>query len=85
MNNAHPIANLARLPVNIIQAPTGVFILVGSVPASLGYERIDGAPMTADDQWACANVGPRIAGCRTRSWPTREAAVAAVEAYKACR
>ena len=78
----NPAAKLANITtVHILQAPTGVWYLAGTYPAELGCVRVDGAPFTAADAKACAQVGPRIAGCRTRTYATREIAVAALREY----
>jgi hypothetical protein len=72
------IAALGNAPLTAIQAPTGRWYLAGTGPAFVMIERRDGAPLTARDAEIAAQCGARIAGCRTRTYDTRELAEAAI-------
>lgn len=66
-NEAHDGSDL-----HVIDYPSGRFGFVGRVPAVLGYARIDGAPLTAQDAADLAHVGPGFLKYRIRgrSWAT---------------
>ena len=67
---------------SVVETPTGRFALVGNVPAELVlYHHVTGRPATPKQIAACRQVGPRIAGLKTRTWDSREAAQAALDAW----
>lgn len=70
LNSAHPV-----------QAPSGRWYIAGSAPAELALEQPDGSAVTPEQARSAAQVGPRMAGVRTRTWTTRDALVAALRAY----
>jgi hypothetical protein len=68
-----------KLPLNVIQFPTGTWGFVGRVPAALAHVMTDGSPVTAEAAKIAASFGPALANVKTRAWETREAAVAAAQ------
>jgi hypothetical protein len=72
-----------RLPSNqIIRYPSGRYGFVGSVDARLAYETLSGEEPTEAQMDAARRVGPRLAGLRSRSWATEEAALGALAALE---
>lgn len=70
------------LPENvIIQNPAGTFSFVGRVAAGLCYTARDGSPVTPAMIATARSFGPRLAGLKVRTWPTREEAEFALAAY----
>lgn len=67
--------------VHAIQYPTGRWGLAGTVPVSAGYARKDGAPLTADDVEMICHTGSSP-HCRTRTYATKEEALAAAGVAK---
>lgn len=63
---------------HLIQYPTGRFGFVGAVPADLAYIGTDGQPLTAELYAKVRDFGPGMFrdAVKTRTWPTREAALA---------
>jgi len=64
----------------LLKNPAGSFSFAGSVPVELSYEMKDGSPVTDEAAQKARDFGPRLAGVKTRTWPTREDALAAAEA-----
>lgn len=81
MTNPSPLALANIDSVHIVKSPTGRYYLAGCFPAALGLEQPDGSDVTPEQAACAAQCGPRIAGVRTRTWPTREAAVEALRAW----
>ena len=70
-----------HLPSNLpTQYSTGRWGFVGRVDARLAYERKDGQPATDEDYKAAQRMGPSIVGMKTRTWATKEEALAAAAA-----
>lgn len=70
------------LGLHIGQNPAKTFSFSGSVPAILAYYRKDGQPLTEEDARKVIQFGAGLY-CNTigsRTWPTREAAIADAEA-----
>jgi hypothetical protein len=63
----------------LIEFSPGCWVFRGRVPAALCYEAKDGTPATQQQMEDARSFGPRLAGVRSRSWTTREDAVAAAE------
>lgn len=66
-----------NIGMNVIQNPTGTWSFVGRVPAHLALVMKDGSPVTAEAAKIASSFGPALAKVRTRSWPTKEEALAA--------
>ena len=78
------ILGIGKLPANcLIKNPAKSFSFVGSVDARLGYKRKDGSEPSDEELRNAAKFGPRLAGLVTRTYPTREAAIAAADAIGA--
>jgi len=74
---------IRQLPDNVLQRyPTGRWGFAGRVRADLCYERKDGRPLTEADIDNGRSFGPRLAGLKRRTWPTREAAELARGGYE---
>lgn len=72
---------ISDLPSNVlVQFPTGLWGFRGSVRVDLAYVRPDGSTPTRDEFYKAAKFGPRLAGLCTRTWDTKEAAMAAISA-----
>ena len=71
-----------KTPPTVIQYPSGNWGFVGDVPAVLAYTDGDGNPPTARQLDIARHCGPGFASLKTRSWPTREAALLALEAWQ---
>jgi hypothetical protein len=78
-NPAIRIANISS--ATPVQAPTGVWYIAGTAPAALMLSQLDGSKVTAAQAKAAASVGPRMAGVKMRTFPTRDAAVEALRAF----
>ena len=70
------------MTIHAIKAPSGHWVLVGSVPARLALVTNDGREATDKDYENAVLVGPRIARMTERGYVTREAAEAAVRGWK---
>lgn len=63
---------------SILRNPAGTFHFVGSgIPGELAYVSADGSPATETQLSNAAKFGPKLAGVKTRTFPTRAAAVIA--------
>jgi len=60
-----------------MKTPTGCWVFAGSVPGHLAYLHESGRPATDEELDTARRFGPRLARVKTRSWATREEAVAA--------
>lgn len=70
---------MSNYQLSLIQFPAGTWGFVGSVPMKLALVTKDGKTPTKK-QFADANqVGAKMAGLKTRSWKTREAALRAAK------
>ena len=70
---------MATYTLNLIQFPAGTWGFVGSVPMKLALVTKDGKTPT-EEQFAAANqVGPKMAGLKTRSWKTKAVALRAAK------
>lgn len=68
-----------KLPENdVIQFPTGRWGFVGRVRADLAYVAKDGTPATEEQLDTAQRFGPRLAGVTTRTFDTREEALAVI-------
>lgn len=66
----------------LFRAPTGNYYLdARTAPAPLAYCREDGSTPSDEDIKKAWHVGPRIAGLRTKTWPTAEAALVECAAH----
>ena len=84
MSEFQAFLNAGRISTcHLNAAPNGRFYFVGRVPVALSYVRIDGAEMTDKDAENCASFGPRVSGCKSLSFATREDALAAAAACDA--
>ncbi len=79
------IAGLGRLPLNnVMQYPTGRWGFVGTVDGRLAAEHTDGTPLTEQEMIDCRKFGRGLfKNIRSRSWETREEAIAAADAIGA--
>lgn len=81
---ANQIWGMGKLPSNsVMQYPSGRWGFVGSVDSRLAYVRKDGSEATEDDLSSARIAGPNVAGLKTRTFDTKEAALAAAEAISA--
>lgn len=77
MNTAFP----HPLPSNIvIRNPAGTYSFVGRVDVRLAYVSPAGDTPTAEQLRTAARHGPRMAGLRSRTYPTAQAALDAAAA-----
>ncbi len=77
----HAAQIFGHLPKNaLIEHKPGVWGFAGSVASELAYESKDGTPATAEQLANARSFGPALAGVRSKTWPTREAAIAAAKA-----
>ena len=65
--------------LHVIENPSGTFSFVGSVPVSLRWVAKDGSPADPAEIDKAASFGPRFADVKTRTFATREDALAAAE------
>lgn len=73
-----------NLGLHVDHWPSGKFGFVGSIPIELAYEYADGSfPISDKDAKDIQSFGPGLVmksrGIRTRSWQSREAAIAEAE------
>jgi hypothetical protein len=68
----------ANLGLHMMENPANTFSFVGSVPAVLAYEQLDGADITEQQAKQIRQFGPGLfkASIRSRAWASREEAVA---------
>lgn len=59
-----------------IQNPNGSWCFVGAVPAALAFTNKDGGAPTERQLQTASHCGPGFAKLKTRTWTTREAALA---------
>lgn len=71
-----------KTPPQVIQYPSGNWGFVGDVPAVLAYTDKEGNTPTHAQLKKAHHMGPKFAGLQTRSWPTREAALEALENWQ---
>ncbi len=71
---------LGNLPANNLIENNGYWFFVGKVDAKLAYVTKDGKEPTEQQLKDARQVGPQLAGLRTRGWPSKEAALAALKA-----
>jgi len=84
MSRSTAVWGLGKLPPNcVIRNPAGSYSFCGSVDARLGYICKDGSTPTDEQLRNAAQFGPGLIGLRTRTYPTREAAIAAADAIGA--
>jgi hypothetical protein len=65
---------------HLIDGPSGRWHFVGRVPAHLALVRKDGRAATQDDYEKARRFGPALAGMTTRTWASKEDALAALAA-----
>lgn len=67
-----------NLGLHLIESPNHTFSFVGSVPAVLAYEQVNGSDITDQQAQAIRQFGPGLfkQTIRNRSWPSRQEAVA---------
>ena len=69
-----------KLPDNVVhQCPSGRWAFVGHVEAALAYVTKGGTAPSDEQVDNAQRFGPALAGLQPRTWPTREAALAALE------
>lgn len=84
--NPQMMTPFGRLPKNaLIQHSTGRWGFVGSVSGVLAYTTKDGKTPTEKQLKDAQQVGPRIAGLKSRSWATKAAAMAALKKVERSR
>ena len=77
---AYAMGVLRNLPQNVvIECPNGRYSFAGSVSAELRFITRDGGTPTAEQIENARSFGPNVAGLRSRTWDTREGAIAAAE------
>ncbi len=67
---------------DLLQYPNGSWGFCGKVDVDLAYVQEDGTKATDSQLETAAKRGPQIAGLKTRTWVTREAALAALADYE---
>lgn len=70
------------LGLHVTKNPAGTWSFVGTVPICLLYFRRDGQPLTEDDIQGIRQCGAGLfrKTIGSRTWPTREAAIAEAQA-----
>ena len=78
-----PATLSGNLGLHLTQYSTGKWGFAGSVPVHLTYTAKDGSPLTDDQIAAVRQVGPGIAGVKSKTWGSAEEALAAADEMSA--
>lgn len=74
------LAAAKNVGLNVLQYPSGAWGFVGKVPVELAWTAKDGGAADPAEVKKAAQFGARFGDVKTRTWATKEAAVADAQA-----